>query len=74
MIEAIVELSVIHIRIDQIEELFTLFMIDPTDTSIHIPEKWNTSLDHMRKTRLSADDHPLTRIDEIIKFPERHER
>lgn len=53
---------------DQREELCTLVYRESTDTLVHIPEKWNRSLDHMCPAYLSADDSKLARLEECIEL------
>ncbi len=65
--------SVLYSCSYQREELFALLTRPSTDISVHIPEKWNRSLDHVSPTHLSADDGEFTRIEEIIELMCREE-
>ena len=51
---------------DEFEELLALLTRPSSYPLIHIPEKWNRSLDHMCPTHLSADDGEFTRIQERV--------
>ena len=57
----------------EVEELCTLVYRESTDTLVHIPEKWNRSLDHMGPTHLSANDGEFTRIEERVELMCREE-
>jgi uncharacterized protein YktB (UPF0637 family) len=56
---------------DEFEKLLALIAGPSTDILVHIPEKWNRSLDHMSPTHLSTDDSEFTRIEEMIELVSR---
>jgi hypothetical protein len=66
--EYLVDPSIFWRCSDEFEELLALIARPSTDISVHIPEKWNRSLDHMNPTHLSADDSEFTRIQECIEL------
>lgn len=67
-VQDLVDLAIGVTCSDEWEICIALFSRESTESSIHIPEKWNWSLYHMSKCGISTDDGEFACIYELIEF------
>jgi len=67
-VQDLMDIMIWSTRSDEWEICIALFSRESTESSIHIPEKWNTSLYHMSKCRISTDDSEFTGIYEAVEL------